>query len=76
VTVIYLDTLFFLNAVMDYLLLLCSARLAGEQLHRPRMALGAAFGGAYAAAAVLPGRQNAGWKRPESWKTGKGRSRS
>jgi len=57
VTVIYLDTLFFLNAVMDYLLLLCSARLAGEQLHRPRMALGAAFGGAYAAAAVLPGME-------------------
>ena len=56
-TVIYLDTLFFLNAVMDYLLLLCSARLAGEQLHRPRMALGAAFGGAYAAAAVLPGME-------------------
>lgn len=56
-TVIYLDTLFFLNAVMDYLLLLCSARLAGEQLHRLRMALGAAFGGAYAAAAVLPGME-------------------
>ena len=54
-TVIYLDTLFFLNAVMDYLLLLCSARLAGEELHRLRMALGALFGGAYAAAAVLPG---------------------
>lgn len=56
-TVIYLDTLFFLNAVMDYLLLLCSARLAGEQLHRLRMALGAAFGGVYAAAAVLPGME-------------------
>jgi len=55
VTVIYLDTLFFLNAVMDYLLLLCSARIAGEELHRGRMALGAVLGGAYAAAAVLPG---------------------
>lgn len=54
-TVIYLDMLFLLNAVMDYLLLLCSARLAGEELHRSRMALGAMFGGAYAAAAVLPG---------------------
>lgn len=54
-TVVYLDTLFFLNAVMDYLLLLCSARLAGEELHRPRMILGALFGGAYAAATVLPG---------------------
>lgn len=56
-TVIYLDTLFFLNAVMDYLLLLCSARLAGEELHRLRMALGALLGGAYAAAAVLPGME-------------------
>ena len=54
-TVIYLDTLFLLNAVMDYLLLLCSARLAGEELHRPRMVLGALLGGAYAAAVVLPG---------------------
>ena len=54
-TVVYLDTLFLLNAVMDYLLLLCSARLAGEELNRPRMILGALLGGAYAAATVLPG---------------------
>ena len=56
-TVIYLDTLFFLNALMDYLLLLCSARIAGEELHRLRIALGALLGGAYAAAAVLPGME-------------------
>ena len=54
-TVIYLDTLFGLNALMDYLLLLASARLAGEQMYRLRMALGALLGGAYAAASVLPG---------------------
>lgn len=54
-TVIYLDTLFVLNAIMDYLLLLCSARIAGEELHRLRMGLGAVLGGGYAAAAVLPG---------------------
>ncbi|MBE6973157.1 MAG: sigma-E processing peptidase SpoIIGA [Ruminococcaceae bacterium] len=54
-TVIYLDTLFVLNAIMDYLLLLCSARIAGEELHRLRMGLGAVLGGSYAAAAVLPG---------------------
>lgn len=54
-TVIYLDTLFILNAVMDYLLLLCSARLAGEELRRTRMIFGALFGGAYAAVSVLPG---------------------
>lgn len=54
-TVIYLDTLFLLNGIMDYLLLLCSARLAGEELHRLRMAVGGILGGIYAAAAVLPG---------------------
>lgn len=54
-TVIYLDTLFLLNTIVDYLLLLCSARLAGEELHRLRMAAGAVLGGAYAAAVVLPG---------------------
>lgn len=54
-TVVYLDTLFLLNSVMDYLLLLCSARIAGEPLYRRRMALGAVLGGAYAAATVLPG---------------------
>lgn len=54
-TVVYLDTLFLLNSVMDYLLLLCSARIAGEPLYRLRMAFGAVLGGAYAAATVLPG---------------------
>lgn len=54
-TVIYLDTLFALNGIMDYLLLLCSARIAGEELHRLRMGVGAVLGGSYAAVAVLPG---------------------
>ncbi|MBO5340636.1 MAG: sigma-E processing peptidase SpoIIGA [Oscillospiraceae bacterium] len=56
-TVVYLDTLFALNALMDYLLLLASARLAGEVLHRGRMALGSVLGGAYAAAVCLPGME-------------------
>lgn len=56
-TVVYLDTLFVLNALMDYLLLLASARLAGEALHRGRMALGSLLGGAYAAAVCLPGME-------------------
>ena len=55
VTVIYVDTLFLLNALVDYLLLLCSARLAGEPLSRLRFALGAALGGGYAVAIFLPG---------------------
>lgn len=54
-TTIYLDTLFLLNATIDYLLLLCSARLAGEPLERLRFGAGAALGGGYAVALFLPG---------------------
>ena len=54
-TVIYVDTLFLLNAVVDYLLLLCAARLAGEPLHRIRFGIGAVLGGLYAVALFLPG---------------------
>ena len=54
-TVVYIDALFLLNFVVDYLLLLCAGRLAGEVLHRERLALGAALAGAYAAAVFLPG---------------------
>ena len=53
-TVIYVDTLFFLNTLVDYLLLLAAARLAGEPLRRWRFALGAALGGLYAVAIFLP----------------------
>ena len=53
--VIYVDTLFLLNGMVDYLLLLASARLAGEPLFRVRFALGAVFGGLYAVAIFLPG---------------------
>ena len=41
-TVVYVDTLFLLNGLVDYLLLLAAARLAGEPLRRLRFALGAA----------------------------------
>ena len=54
-TVIYIDTLFLLNALVDYLLLLAAARLAGEPLRRVRFALGAGLGGLYAVALFLPG---------------------
>lgn len=53
-TVVYLDEVFFLNWVMDYLLLLAAARLAGEALPRLRMGLSAAAGGLYAALSLLP----------------------
>lgn len=54
-TVIYIDSVFLLNALMDYLLLLCAARLAGLPLRRGRYALAALAGGVYAAAVFLPG---------------------
>ncbi len=52
---VYIDQVFLLNAIVDYLLLLCAAQLAGEPLRRGRMALSAALGGLYAAAVFLPG---------------------
>ena len=54
-TVIYIDTLFLLNAMVDYLLLLGAARLAGEPLRRRKFLVGALLGGGYAVAIFLPG---------------------
>ena len=53
--VIYADILFLLNALIDYLLLLVSARTAGAPLRRGRFLLGAVVGGIYAVAIFLPG---------------------
>ena len=55
VTVVYLDSVFVLNGLMDYLLALCVARLAGVPLRRGRYLLAGVLGGAYAAAVFLPG---------------------
>lgn len=52
--VVYIDTLFLLNSLVNYLLLLASARLAGEVIHRLRLLLGAIFGGLYAVCVCLP----------------------
>lgn len=46
--IIYIDTLFLLNAIIDYLLLLAAARVAGEPLARLRFAVAGMIGGAYA----------------------------
>lgn len=54
-TVVYIDSLFLLNLIVDYLLLLGAARLSGAVLCRPRLALGAVLGAAYACAVFLPG---------------------
>lgn len=52
---IYADSLFVLNLIIDYFLLLCSGRVAGAVLRRGRFALAAVIGAAYAVASVLPG---------------------
>ncbi len=54
-TVVYVDSVFVLNALMDYLLLLTTARLAGVPLRRKRYVLAALLGGLYAVAVFLPG---------------------
>lgn len=54
-TVVYVDSVFVLNALMDYLLVLCAARLAGIPLRRRRYLLAGLLGGAYAVAVFLPG---------------------
>ena len=53
--VIYLDSLFGLNLLIDYCLVLVSARVCGVVLHRWRYALAALIGALYAALMVLPG---------------------
>lgn len=51
---IYIDRVFVLNAAVDYLLLLATARLAGTPLRRLRFLLCGVIGGAYAAALFFP----------------------
>ena len=53
--VVYLDRVFLLNLLVDYLLLLSAAQLSGRTLSRLRLLLCAAGGGLYAAATFLPG---------------------
>ena len=54
-TVVYADSVFFLNGAMDYVLFLVTARLAGIPLKRRRYLLAALLGAAYAVAVFLPG---------------------
>ena len=53
--VVYLDSVFLLNAAMDYLLLRGTELLSGVPAGRRRCVLAALFGGGYAAAVFLPG---------------------
>lgn len=54
-TVVYIDVLFLLNLVVDYLLLLATARITGEMISRVRLAIGALLGAGYAVILFLPG---------------------
>ncbi len=54
-TVVYIDLLFLLNLIANYLLLLAAGRMAGAVLARWRIGLGAAAGALYAALIFLPG---------------------
>ena len=53
--IVYADRLFGLNLIIDYFLLLCSARVCGVTFRRVRYALAAALGAAWAVGCVLPG---------------------
>ncbi len=53
--VVYLDRVFLLNLLLDYLLLLAAAQLSGRTLHRLRLLLCAVGGGIYATVTFLPG---------------------
>lgn len=53
-TVVYIDRVFLLNTLVDYLLLLTTARLSGLPLRRWWLLLWASLGGLYAAAVFLP----------------------
>lgn len=52
---VYLDTLFLLNFLICYLLLLVTAKVGGEPAGRLRMAVGGAVGALFAAVVFLPG---------------------
>lgn len=54
-TVVYVDTIFALNGILDYLLLLSTARLAAVPFQRLRLAAGAFLGACYAVLVFLPG---------------------
>lgn len=54
-TVVYIDLLFLLNLVANYLLLLAAGRMCGKILRRWLLVLAAALGAGYACALFLPG---------------------
>jgi len=57
VQVIYADTIFVINTVINYLLLLVTAKICAAQCPRLRMVTAAALGGVYAVVSALPAAQ-------------------
>ncbi|MDL2274145.1 sigma-E processing peptidase SpoIIGA [Oscillospiraceae bacterium OttesenSCG-928-G22] len=51
---IYVDTLFLINGIINYLLLLTAAQLSGYPYRRFRLVLAALFGGVYAVVCLFP----------------------
>lgn len=61
-TVVYIDLVFLLNLIANYLLLLAAGRMAGAVLVRWRIGLGAGAGALYAVLVFLPGLEwLSGW---------------
>ncbi len=54
-TVVYIDVLFLLNLIVDYLLLTVTAKITGEIIVRLRVVFSALVGAAYAALLFVPG---------------------
>lgn len=52
---LYLDELFLLNLIIDYFLLLATAKICALPFRRTRFALAAALGGSWSCLALLPG---------------------
>lgn len=53
--IIYIDQLFFINFIIDYFTLLCTAKVASAVIRRIPIALAAVLGGVYACVCVFPG---------------------
>ena len=51
---IYIDSLFFINFIIDYFTLLCTAKVASAHIRRIPIAIGALIGGVYACLCILP----------------------
>jgi stage II sporulation protein GA (sporulation sigma-E factor processing peptidase) len=66
---VYLDSLFLLNLIINYLLLLVTAGVTGEPFHRLRLGGGAVLGAVFAVLDFLPGL---GWLTHPLCKLGEG----